>query len=108
MSVGFLFGTMWRMSRFLDALRSGRVLLMDGAMGTELQRARVRPGESYELWNLTHPESVRRIHRSYVAAGASVLLTNTFQANTVALAKHSLAESFDKIAAAAIELGRGE
>ena len=43
------------MSRFLDALRSGRVLLMDGAMDTELQRAGLKPGECGELWNLTHP-----------------------------------------------------
>ena len=44
------------MSRFLQALYSGRVLLMDGAMGTELQRAGLQPGECGELWNLTHPE----------------------------------------------------
>src|ERR1700732_40983 len=68
------------MSGFLDALRSGRVLLMDGAMGTELQRAGLKAGECYELWNLTHPERVRAIHQAYVDAGAEVLLTNTFQA----------------------------
>ena len=72
------------MSRFLDALRSGRVLLMDGAMGTELQRAGLQPGECGELWNLTHPEKVRAIHQAYVDAGAEVLLTNTFQANPAA------------------------
>ena len=58
------------MSRFLEALRSGRVLLMDGAMGTELQRAGIEEGECYEAWNLTHPEQVRAIHRGYVFAGA--------------------------------------
>src|SRR5262245_35942355 len=44
------------MSRFREALGCGRVLLMDGAMGTELQRAGMRAGECYELWNVTHPE----------------------------------------------------
>jgi 5-methyltetrahydrofolate--homocysteine methyltransferase len=71
---------------FLDALHSGRVLLMDGAMGTELQRAGIGPGESHELWNLTHPERVRAIHQAYVEAGAQVLLTNTFQAIHSAIA----------------------
>jgi 5-methyltetrahydrofolate--homocysteine methyltransferase len=70
------------MADLLAALRSGRVLLMDGAMGTELQRAGLPSGDSPELWNLTHPETVAATHRAYFAAGAEVLLTNTFQANT--------------------------
>jgi 5-methyltetrahydrofolate--homocysteine methyltransferase len=68
------------MTAFLDALRSGRVLLMDGAMGTELQRAGLKPGECGELWNLTDPERVQVIHQRYADAGATVFLTNTFQA----------------------------
>jgi 5-methyltetrahydrofolate--homocysteine methyltransferase len=64
---------------FLAALQSGRALLMDGAMGTELQRAGIGPQESHELWNLTHPEEVHAIHKAYADAGARVLLTNTFQ-----------------------------
>ena len=93
------------MSRFLDALRSGRVLLMDGAMGTELQRAGLKPGECGELWNLTHPERVRAIHQAYVDAGAEVLLTNTFQANPAALARHKLEFELGVICQAAVDLG---
>src|SRR6202035_4244689 len=94
------------MSRFLDALRSGRVLLMDGAMGTELQRAGLRAGECGELWNLTHPEKVRAIHQAYVDAGAEVLLTNTFQANPAALARHNSADQLNAICRAAGEHAR--
>ena len=94
------------MSRFLDALRSGRVLLMDGAMGTELQRAGLQPGECGELWNLTQPEKVRAIHRAYVDAGAEVLLTNTFQANPAALARHNLEGQLGVICQAAVDLAR--
>ncbi len=94
------------MSCFLDALRSGRVLLMDGAMGTELQRAGLKPGECGELWNLTHPEKVRAIHQAYVDAGAEVLLTNTFQANPAALAKHNLDNQLGVICQAAVDLAR--
>src|SRR5215471_18008911 len=82
------------MSDFLKALHSGQVLLMDGAMGTELQRAGIGENECYELWNLTHPERVRAIHQAYVDAGAEVLLTNTFQANGPALARHRLPVHF--------------
>jgi 5-methyltetrahydrofolate--homocysteine methyltransferase len=94
------------MSRFLDALRSGRVLLMDGAMGTELQRAGLQPGECGELWNLTHPEKVRAIHQAYVDAGAEVLLTNTFQANPIALARHNLEGQLGIICQAAVDVAR--
>jgi 5-methyltetrahydrofolate--homocysteine methyltransferase len=77
------------MSRFLDVLRSGRVLLMDGAMGTELQRAGLKPGESGEFWNLRRPDRVLGIHQSYRDAGAVVFLTNTFQAIHAAIGARS-------------------
>ena len=91
---------------FLEALHSGRVLLMDGAMGTELQRAGIQPGECYEHWNLTHPERVLAIHRANVEAGAEVLLTNTFQANPPALAKHGLDRQLPQLCKAGIALAR--
>src|SRR4051812_13922814 len=92
------------MSRFLDALCSGRVLLMDGAMGTELQRAGLEPGECGELWNLTHPERVRAVHQAYLDAGAEVLLTNTFQADEPSLARHGLGGEETSIRRAALRL----
>jgi 5-methyltetrahydrofolate--homocysteine methyltransferase len=76
------------MSAFLDALHSGRVLLMDGAMGTELRRAGLPEDGCGEIWNITHPERVQAVHQAYVDAGADVLLTNTFQANQPALCSH--------------------
>jgi 5-methyltetrahydrofolate--homocysteine methyltransferase len=93
------------MSRLLRELRSGRVLLMDGAMGTELQRAGIGDGKCYELWNLTHPERVKAIHQAYVDAGARCLLTNTFQANT-ALEKHGMQKRLREINHAGVELAR--
>jgi 5-methyltetrahydrofolate--homocysteine methyltransferase len=94
------------MSRFLDALRSKQVLLMDGAMGTQLQRAGARESECLELWNLTHPDRVRAVHRSYVDAGAVCLVTNTFQSNPPALAKHDLASKMEDINHAAVSIAR--
>lgn len=66
------------MSRFLQALHSGRVLLMDGAMGTELLRAGLAPGDNSAAWNVLYPKRVRAIHAAYRKAGAEVLVTNTF------------------------------
>jgi 5-methyltetrahydrofolate--homocysteine methyltransferase len=94
------------MSRFVAALHSGRILLMDGAMGTELQRAGIGEGECYEAWNLTHPEQVIGIHQAYVEAGAEVLLTNTFQANPLALARHGVQDRLETIVSAGVSLAR--
>jgi methionine synthase I (cobalamin-dependent) len=69
------------MSRFLEALGSGKVILMDGAMGTELMRIGAWYEPSRAVDNLTRPAVVRQIHQSYCDAGAACLLTNTFQAH---------------------------
>jgi 5-methyltetrahydrofolate--homocysteine methyltransferase len=95
------------MSRFLDTLAGGQVLLMDGAMGTELQRAGLKPGECAELWNLNHADRVGAIHQAYAAAGAVCITTNTFQANSEALARHGLQDRMDDIWSAALRLARG-
>jgi 5-methyltetrahydrofolate--homocysteine methyltransferase len=94
------------MARFLETLHAGRVLLMDGAMGTELLRAGLGQGECGELWNISHPERIRRIHEAYVQAGAECLLTNTFQCNPKALARHGQADLLETINGAAVELAR--
>ena len=61
------------------------VLLLDGAMGTALQKKGMRPGESPELLNLTRPEWIREIHEGYLAAGSRVIYANTFGANGLKL-----------------------
>lgn len=61
-------------------LRNGYVIL-DGAFGTELQKRGLKPGQAPELISFSDPETVVDIHRSYVEAGADIILTNTFGAN---------------------------
>jgi 5-methyltetrahydrofolate--homocysteine methyltransferase len=94
------------MSRLLEFLRSGRVLLMDGAMGTELQNAGLLPGECAEQWNLTHADRVREIHLSYHRAGSRCFLTNTFQSHPAVLGKHHLADQLEVMNQAAVGLAR--
>ena len=48
-------------------------LLLDGGMGTMLQRAGLEPGQAPEKLNLTAPEAVEAVHRAYAAAGADIL-----------------------------------
>ena len=59
------------------------ITVLDGGMGTLLQRAGLNPGELPETWNLTHPEEVERIHRAYFEAGSNIVCANTFGANSL-------------------------
>ena len=66
-------------------------LILDGGMGTLLYERGLAPGESPERRNLTHPEDVIAIHRAYFDAGANVVYTNTFGANSLHFEKDELA-----------------
>ncbi len=81
-------------------------LLLDGAWGTEMQGLGLRPGACPDAWNLTQPERVESVARSYVEAGSQIILTNSFGANRIVLSGHDLAESAADInrAAAAASL----
>lgn len=57
------------------------IVVLDGAMGTQLQGAGLPLGELPEEWNLSRPQVIEGIHREYFAAGADVVYTNTFGAN---------------------------
>lgn len=66
-------------------LSSPAPLLLDGAMGTMLQRYGPPPGIPLDTLNLTHPQWVLEVHRSYREAGAQLLYTNTFGAGSLGL-----------------------
>ncbi len=92
-------------SRFLEALES-RVLLGDGAMGTQLQLAGLESGHCGEAWNVDHAERVMAIQRGYVEAGSDCLLTNTFGASRIMLNRHGEADRTQAINRAAVEIAR--
>ncbi len=89
-------------------LDSGRVVMADGAMGTMLFANGLEFGDPPEVWNLTHPDIVRRIHRGYIDAGSSILLTNTFGGNRFRLALHNLEGRVDELNRTAAILLRSE
>ncbi len=68
------------------------VLLLDGGMGTMLQKMGIAPGELPERWNLSHPEAITEIHRRYYDAGSNVVNTNTFGANVLKFSTDELEE----------------
>ena len=71
-----------------------KLLFLDGAMGTMLQRSGMKPGQIPELLNLTDPGLLESIHRGYIEAGSQVVYANTFGANARKLRRtgHTVAE----------------
>jgi homocysteine S-methyltransferase len=94
-----------RGSEFLARLRE-EVLIGDGAIGTMISERGIGRDTNYERLNLTNPEFVRDIHRSYLAAGAQVLETNTFGANRTKLALRQLGDDAAAINRAGVTLAR--
>ena len=79
-------------------------VLLDGGMGTELQKRGLRPGQMPELAALTMPETLTAIHRDYVRAGAQILNANTFGANPKKLARTGY--SLEQVVSASIACAR--
>lgn len=87
----------------LEALRH-QILVADGAIGTELQRAGLEPGACCEAWNLERPDTVAALHRAYLEAGARLITTNSFRANRVALTRFALDSRVEEINHAAARI----
>jgi 5-methyltetrahydrofolate--homocysteine methyltransferase len=75
----------------LLSLCSTRVVIGDGAMGTELQRAGLAIGECGDRWNLENPGRLVAIHTAYIEAGSDAIITNSFGANRWVLGRYGLA-----------------
>ena len=78
-----------------------RLLLLDGATGTQLQARGLGSGQTPELWNIERREDMIAIHHSYYAAGADLVLSNTFGVNRLKL--RNCPYSVDELVAAALE-----
>src|SRR4051812_8974952 len=100
-----------RSATFLDAIQQ-RVLVFDGAMGTEIQNLDLS-AEQYgglegcnEHLNVCNPDIIERIHRDMAAAGADALETNTFGGSRLKLEEYGLGERTYEINFAAARLAR--
>lgn len=83
---------------------SKRILILDGAMGTMLQRKGLQ-GNS-ESFNLTNPETIGEIHNEYIEAGADIITTNSFSANSISQSEYNLSEKAGQMAEAAARIAR--
>lgn len=83
-----------------------RVLVLDGAMGTLLQERGLPAGGCPEEMNRVAPQAVVGIHAEYAAAGADILVANSFGGNRAKLAHYGLENSVDELNRRAVELAR--
>ena len=92
-------------SDFLSRL-SLSPILCDGAMGTLLYAKGIFINRSYDELNLSQPDMVRSVHQDYLQAGAEIIETNTFGANSFRLTRHSLGDKVREINLAGARLAR--
>lgn len=83
-----------------------RVLIFDGAMGTSIYSKGIFVNTCYDELNLTNPDLIREIHKSYVDAGADVILTNTFGANRFKLGKYGISDKCREINIKGVEIAK--
>lgn len=83
---------------------SKRILILDGAMGTMLQRKGLQ-GNS-ESFNLTNPETIGEIHNEYIEAGADIITANSFSANSISQSEYNLSEKAGQMAESAARIAR--
>lgn len=106
--------------KITDAIRK-KVLILDGAMGTMIQTYRFSEedyrGTSFkdhpsplkgnnDLLVLTQPESIKSIHQQFLAAGADIVSTNTFNANAISMADYGMEHMINELNTAAVNIAR--
>jgi 5-methyltetrahydrofolate--homocysteine methyltransferase len=94
------------MGKIIDQIKNGKVLVSDGAWGTFLQQKGLKLGECPEEWNLTHPDEVFDIAKSYIDAGADMIETNSFGGTIFKVEKYGLADKVFELNKAAAEISR--
>ena len=91
-------------------LSTERVIVLDGAMGTELQKRGMPAGVSPEFWCTKNSHVIRDIHGTYRDAGADIIYSCTFGGNGLKLGQYGLSETFEinrQLAAIAREVSNG-
>ena len=82
------------------------LLILDGAMGTQLIARGIAPGVCNDNLNVESPEIVLDVQRAYIAAGSEAIITNTFGANKYTLSRHGLGDKAEEINRAGVRLAR--
>ena len=93
---------------FPELLKARPWLLADGATGTNYFMMGLTSGDAPEMWNFDHPERVRDLHKRFIAAGADIILTNSFGGNRYRLKLHDLQDRVADVNIAAAKNARAE
>jgi 5-methyltetrahydrofolate--homocysteine methyltransferase len=96
------------MASWQELVGNGATVVADGAMGTMLMQNGLEFGDPPEVWNLEHPEIIRRVQRGYLDAGSQIILTNTFGGNRLRLELHGREDRVDQLNRTAAVLARVE
>jgi len=94
------------MKNILEKLKTKKVLVSDGAWGTFIQKKGLTTEESPESWNLLRPDDILEIARSYVNAGADMILTNSFGGSPPKLQPYGLSDKTYEINKAAASISK--
>ncbi len=87
-------------------LNKKKILIADGATGTNLQQRGLKKGMAAEVWVLEKPEEIIRLHRDFLDSGADIILTCTFGASPLRLAQSNLKDKTEEINRKAVELAK--
>ena len=94
-----------RYKKFLEVLRSGETILLDGATGSELENRGIKMDNSWCATASLEFDILKQIHKDYINAGAKIITTNTYVSNRLILEVAGVEDKFDEIILAAINAG---
>ena len=89
--------------KFLDEIKKGRILVFDGAMGTQLAEQGVEPGGQN---NLTAADKVKNVHNNYIKNGSDVIITNTLTANRIYIDSHDVRDDIKDLNLKGVEIAK--
>lgn len=85
-----------------------RVLVLDGSLGVQIQRSLATAGDNVDMLNITRPEVVAAVHRSYLEAGADIIETNTFNSNAISQQEYAMEHRVEELNRRGVEIARAE
>ena len=94
------------MKSICEAVKSGKILVSDGAWGTLLQQKGMEPGECPELWCVERPDDVKDIAQQYIDAGADIVMTDSFGGTCYKLEHYGLSDRAAELNEEAARLSR--
>jgi methionine synthase I (cobalamin-dependent) len=94
------------MKKLIEDLVKDGTIIRVGSWGTQLQELGLPVGDCPDIWNLTNPDLVEKVAKSYVDAGSKIILTNTFRSNKIALNDFGFADKAKEINKAGVEISK--